>query len=170
MTKLKGCSSLLLQPLFLQLALGFFLSCLGCLGAGTESVPADAGLKAPPPPEWVLTGKTPERTGEICAIGVAGPTFFKTDAKKIAAEEARCELSRTLQVKIASNTLDIQINESGRKDTQTIFEVSSYLNDIIMEGSRIIEIWYDKSGQGFIKKPNCTYVVTCIEKSSLPSK
>ncbi len=169
MTKLKSCSSQsLLQLIFRSLVPGFCLLILGCFGTGTETTP-DTILEAPPPPEWALTGKTPEISGEICAIGVAGPTFFKTDAKKIAAEEARCELARTIHVKIETNTIDIQINDRGLKDTQTVFEVSSYLNDIIMEGSRIIEIWYDKHGKGFIQKPNCTYVITCIEKNAISS-
>ena len=83
-------------------------------------------------------------------------------------ENARNELARALRVRIETSTLDIQTEGGGRRASQTVTEVSSYVNEIVLEGSTIIGVWYDRSGEGFARKPRCTYALVCIDKASLP--
>jgi hypothetical protein len=82
---------------------------------------------------------------------------------------ARNELARTLQVRIETRTLDIQTQGGGHRASQTVTEVSSYVTEIVLEGSTIIGVWYDKSGEGFTRKPRCTYALVCVDEGSLPA-
>ena len=47
--------------------------------------------------------------------------------------------------------------------------VSTYVNEIVLQGSTIIGVWYDPNGAGFAKKPRCTYALVCIDAASLPT-
>lgn len=105
----------------------------------------------------------------VCAIGVAGPTFFRTDAVEKAGDAARTELARTLSVKVQTAMLDVQTTGGGRKESISVVEVSSYVNEVVLDGSRIIEVWYDEYGKGFAQKPNYTYALGCVEAASISS-
>ena len=122
----------------------------------------------PEPPEWVRTGEAPQIAGAICAIGVAGPTYFRTDAVTSAEEQARGALAKSMAVKISSGMIHIQNEDGGVMDTQTVFEVSAYANEMVLEGSRIMEVWFDEPGWGFAKKPEYTYALACIDANTKP--
>jgi hypothetical protein len=155
---------------FLLLSAGLFTLLLlpGCAGKGKKTAGPD--VEAPKEaPHWAVTGNSPNPSGSVCAVGIAGPTFFRFDAVEIACDAARSALARTLKVKIHTTSLDIQTTESGMKDSQTVLEVSSYINDLVLEGSRIVEVWYDEAGTGFARKQNYTYALACIDESAVSS-
>jgi len=149
------------------LALAVIIALTGCAGKGSK--PGDPDLEEISPPTWVLTGSPPEITGAVCAIGVAGPTYFRTDAVDSACESARSALARTLSVRVQTAMLDIQTGGGGRRETQSVVEVSSYVNEVVLEGSKIIEVWYDEQGRGFAQKPDYTYALGCIDAGSVSS-
>ncbi len=153
--------ALLLAAFFL--AAGLFA---GCAGTGDrDSTPLP---DAPAPvPDWAQTGNPPDPTGTLCAVGIAGPTFFRFDAVETACDSARSALARSLRVKIQTASLDIQTSESGMKETQTVVEVSSYVNELVLEGSRIVEVWFDKHGEGFARKKSYTYALACIDEAAV---
>lgn len=141
----------------------------GCTATRPDSAGTPAAEESPPP-LWGITGRAPELPQwPVCAIGLGGPTYFRGDGVEAAIENARSELARTLQVRIETRTLDIQTEGGGRRESQTVTEVSSYVNDIVLQGSTIIGLWYDKTGEGFAKKPRCTYALVCIDEASLPT-
>jgi len=138
----------------------------GCAGAGRAGGGADA--KTSPPPDWARSGNGPALPGLVCAVGIAGPTFFRFDAVEVACDAARTSLARSLRVRVHTSSLDIQTNESGMKDSQTVVEVASTINDLVLEGSRIVEVWYDEHGAGFARKPSYTYALACIDEAAVP--
>jgi len=81
-----------------------------------------------------------------------------------AIENARGELARTLQVRVETSTLDVQTDRGSGRESQTVIEVSSYVNEIVLQGSTIIDVWYDKRGEGFAKKSRCTYALVCMDE------
>jgi len=141
---------------------GVFTAC-----AGKKTIDSEPSF--PDPPEWVRTGQAPQVSGSICAVGVAGPTFFRTDAVMRAEEEARGALARTLTVKIHTGMIHIQDEDGGVMDRQTVFEVSAYANEKVLEGARIMEVWFDEPGWGFAQKPEYTYALACIDATTKPS-
>ena len=145
-----------------MISCGLFPACAG-------KKPIDSGPAFPDPPEWVRTGQAPQVSGSVCAVGVSGPTFFRTDAVIRAEEEARGALARTLTVKIHTGMIHIQDESGGVMDRQTVFEVSAYANEKVLEGARIMEVWFDEPGWGFAQKPEYTYALACIDAKTKPS-
>ena len=102
-------------------------------------------------------------------MGFAGPAYFRKDGIEMASEKARVELALTMEVKIQKSVLDIQRNSgNGTRDSQSIMEVTASFNDLILEGSKIVEIWYDEEGKGFGRRPRSTYALACIDLASIP--
>ncbi len=151
--------------LFIAMALCLLCLALACSGSGPEQLrgPSPNPQKAP---KWVCTGEPPNIPGTLCAVGIAGATYFRSDAVKKAVEEARNELARSVVVKVQTAMLDVQTGGGGRKEYQSIMEVSSFVNEVVLEGSRIVEVWHDKHGMGFAKQPGYTYALICIDSTS----
>lgn len=151
---------------FVSMALGLLCLVLACSSSGPEQ------LKGPGPdtrkaPKWVCTGEAPDIPGALCAVGIAGATYFRSDAVKKAAEEARDELARSVSVKVQTAMFDVETGGGDRKEFRSVMEVSSFVNEIILEGSRIVEVWHDEQGLGFAKQPGYTYALACIDSTSL---
>ena len=70
----------------------------------TQGPPAALTAKKGNAPEWVL--RTPRMPGNICATGAVDPTFYRQDGRTQAADSARNELARTIQVKVSSVMYD----------------------------------------------------------------
>lgn len=137
-----------------------------CASSGQK--PEASQSPAPSPaPAWALTGEAPELAGSVCAVGLAGPTYFRTDGVEAAEEDARRALAHTLEVSVKTHMLDIQTGGGGGSSGQSVVEVSSFVNEVVIQGSRIVEVWYDAAGRGFAQKPRCTYALVCVEKASL---
>ena len=95
-------------------------------------------------PDWV--NKTPLEKGKIYAIGVAGVTYYRSDAQKYAAQNAREELSRTLHVRIQSVMVDWSTEKGSYVDKASIQQVSGWATNIAMSGSSILSYWFDENG------------------------
>ncbi len=157
----------LVSPLFaFQLLIVFLLLWSGCAGSGKKFVEQGNEPRKDAPP-WALTGNSPHQPGLVCAVGIAGPTFFRFDAVETASDAARSALARTFRVQILASTIDIQTTEGGGRDSQTVVQVASHVNDMVLERSRIVEMWYDEWGTGFVKKPQYTYALACMDEASV---
>ncbi|MBI5058022.1 MAG: LPP20 family lipoprotein [Nitrospirae bacterium] len=123
-----------------------------------------------PPPDWVV--RTPNIEGMICAVGASEPTYFREDAKKYAAEGARKELARTINISIRTIMVDTATVKGSRVDEATVSEVSSWATSAVVENSKIIEYWFDAEGQA--GKRDITYALGCMprkfDKNSLEKK
>jgi hypothetical protein len=95
-------------------------------------------------PDWVM--KTPFEKGKIYAVGVAGVTYYRSDAQKYAAREAREELSRTLNVRIQSVMVEWTTEKGTYVDKASLQQVAKWATDVALTGSTILAYWYDEHG------------------------
>ncbi len=117
----------------------------------------------PPPPDveipgWVL--RMPPKKGRICATGAVDPTFFRQDGRTSAAETARAELARTIQVKVTAFMVDEQTNYGGYVDQVIVTEVITSVSEAVISGAEILEYWYDEFGN--VSKKGMTYAFACM--------
>jgi hypothetical protein len=105
-------------------------------------------------PEWVL--RTPRMRGNICAVGAVDPTFFRQDGIASAAEAARNELARTVQVKINSVFLDVAEN-----DGSWVRQVIDSTTEVVLSGAEVLEYWHDE--RGTVQRRGMTWALACMK-------
>ncbi|MCC7385264.1 MAG: LPP20 family lipoprotein [Deltaproteobacteria bacterium] len=110
-------------------------------------------------PDWVM--RTPQKKGSICAVGAVDPTFFRQDGLTHAAESARNELARTVQVKINAVMYDYQDNTGSRTDQSFVQEVVGSISDVVLSGAQVLEYWYDERGS--VSRRGMTYALACMD-------
>ncbi|MFO0728737.1 MAG: LPP20 family lipoprotein [Myxococcota bacterium] len=130
---------------------------LGC-GHATPVVEAPPTPKRPTP-EWVM--HLPRKKGDVCAVGAVDPTYYRQDGLKFAAESARAELAKTIQVKVSSVMLDYQTTSGSSVDQATVEEVVGSVSDGVISGAEIVESWYDEEGQ--VSRRGMTYALACMK-------
>jgi hypothetical protein len=111
-----------------------------------------------PPPPWV--DRLP-RTGQLCAVGFSGPTFYHTDCLKNAADNARGGLAESISVKVKAITIDISDGSSGSYDRDVFVEGSESVSETILNGSEVAAQWIDLQGQR--GEPKGCFAMVCID-------
>lgn len=111
-----------------------------------------------PAPEWVL--RIPKSHGNICAVGTVDPTFFRQDGVRHAAEAARNELARTIEVKVTSVMYDEQSTRGSYVDEAFVQQVVGTMSDVVLAGAQILETWYDELGS--VSRRGMTYALACM--------
>lgn len=129
-------------------------------GARSAARPADPLNKpaAGNVPEWVL--RTPRMPGNICATGAVDPTFFRQDGRTQAAESARNELARTIQLKVTSVMYDEQTTSGSYVDQAFVSQVVGSISDVVLSGAQVMEYWYDETGD--VSRKGMTYALACM--------
>lgn len=112
------------------------------------------------PPDW-LRGE-PKVEGMICAIGMSEPTFFKKDAWKYAAENARKALAHTLSIEINTLMVDISSEKGSSTSEGATMEVSSWASKAVVQNSEILEYWHD--AEGVLSQKKITYALACMPR------
>lgn len=116
----------------------------------------------PPPhvdvPEWVL--RLPKMPGNICATGAVDPTFYRQDGRGQAADSARNELARTIQVKVTSVMYDEQTNSGSYVDQSFVSQVVGSISDVVLSGAQVMEYWFDEYGN--VSRKGMTYALACM--------
>lgn len=125
------------------------------------SCASDTSRKEPGIPAW-LTRLTQEKN-TLCAMGMSGPTFYRDDAMKNAAENARTELARTLKVEIDSIMIDVSSEKNSGVSESSVTSISSWATKAVVEGSYIKEYWHDHDGK--YGKKNYSYALACMERN-----
>jgi hypothetical protein len=142
----------------LRLGAALLLTGLAC--GGSQPVPPD---RPPPPdvevPEWV--NRTPRMPGNVCAVGAVDPTYFRQDGRVQAAESARTELARTIQVKITSVMYDEQDNRGTYVDQSIVSEVIGTVSEGVIAGAEVLEYWFDEYGN--VSRKGMTYALACMK-------
>ena len=112
------------------------------------------------PPDW-LRGE-PRVEGMICAVGMSEPTYFKEDAWKYAAGNARKALARTLSIEINTLMVDISSEKGSSINEGTVMEVSSWATKAVVQNSEILEYWHD--AEGVLSQNKITYALACMPR------
>jgi hypothetical protein len=143
--------------------LALFPVVFACGGSGAKPppqlVPQGSIVKGRQAPEWVM--RTPRQKGQICAVGAVDPTFYRQDGLTHAADAARNELARTIQVKISSVMYDYQDNSGSHTDQSFVQEVVGSISDVVVSGAQVLEYWYDESGS--VSRRGMTYALACMD-------
>lgn len=142
-----------------RVAVGALVSLfIGC-GGGNANTPR---IKPPPPhvdvPDWVY--QNPTRSGFVCATGAVDPTYYKQDGRVYAAEAARNELARTIQVTIYSVMYDYESNRGGSVRQYIVSEVESAVAGGVLSGAEVSQYWYDQYGT--VSGAGMTYALACM--------
>ncbi len=137
----------------LAASLGLALGLLGC-GGGQQQV-----MPAAPPPGWV--DRMPQRSGEMCAVGYSGPTFYQVDCLKNAAENARGHLADTISTTIRTVTLDISDGTRGMFSRDVFVQGSESASEAVLHGSEIEAQWTDVAGAR--GAPKGCWALVCVD-------
>lgn len=144
---------------------GLCISFLLLLGAGACGGGKQV-VQPPPPmpkpdvdvPEWVM--RTPRMPGNICATGAVDPTFYRQDGRTQAADSARNELARTIQVKVSSVMYDEQTTSGSYVDQSFVSQVIGSISDVVLSGAQVMEYWFDEYGN--VSRKGMTYALACM--------
>jgi hypothetical protein len=134
------------------------------------SVGGCASRRGPPPPpppppapvevpDWVL--QIPKMAGKVCATGAVDPTFYRQDGRVNAAEAARNELARSIQVHINSIMYDTETSRGGHVQSYIVSEVVTAVNEGVLSGAEILSYWFDASGA--VSRQGMTYALACMD-------
>jgi hypothetical protein len=141
----------------MRLALGW-IGMMAC--GGSPPVPAEP---PPPPvrvdvPEWVY--RIPPKSGQVCATGAVDPTFYRQDGRTGAAETARAELARTIQVKVTAVMYDEQTNRGSHVDQAIVTETIGTISEAVIAGAEVVSYWFDDTGA--VSRRGMTYAMACM--------
>lgn len=154
------------------LAAGLLASLNGCGGSRppaqpyhhlAEATPASSSTplqaEAGEVPDWVY--KLPSKSGHLCATGAVDPTYFRQDGRVYAAEAARNELARSIEVKINSVMYDVETSRGGSVRQHIVSEVVTAVQDGVVAGAEVLAYWFDAVGA--VSKAGMTYALACID-------
>lgn len=98
-----------------------------------------------PPPDWVNAyneGKNIDGFGEsIVGVGYSEPAFFVSKTIEIAMRSARAEVARSFK-----GTIKNVIFEKINLESTVQENLTTYKTNVILENSRIMDIWVDVNG------------------------
>lgn len=145
--------------------LGLFLTA-GCAHKRHKQDLKKTVVKTPGPPAWVK--KMPHESGYVCAVGAVSPTFYRDDGLELAAEKARSELARNIEVHIWSYMKDVDSTRGGYAKELVTSEVESAVTDGVIAGAEVRSTWYDEHGA--VSRVGMTYALACMSTSESVSK
>lgn len=153
-----------MRLLLIILSIIIVLYAPGCQTAQKQPVKAAPAINIP---DWIRS--EPKIEGMICAIGSSGPTYYKDDAKEYAAENARKELAKTLQIKIDSFLIDYSNEKGTTIDEATVAQITSTATSAVVENSKVIDYWYDEEGIA-VKGKKFSFALCCMPRKINSSK
>lgn len=109
-------------------------------------------------PDWVK--QLPKEKGVICALGAVDPTFYKQDGVVHAAERARAELARNVEVHIWAYMKDVVTTRGQSTQSYVGSEVDSAVTDGVVAGAEVRSSWYDQ--YGLVSRAGMTYALACM--------
>lgn len=142
---------------------GAAVAALMAWGAACRSAPEPAPPLPPPEPEaripdWVR--RTPSPRGEVCAVGAVDRTFYVQDAHARAAEAARVELAKTIEVRVNSVMYDYQSTRGSWVHSADVVKVVESVTDGVVHGAEVRATWRDVDGLHLA--PGMTFALACL--------
>lgn len=117
-----------------------------------------AGLPRPDFPHWLI--EPPAEPGEICATGIAGPTWKSEDQSASALRDARLALAIALESRIEK-----RIYDDGRGAARMARQIDPSIAALerAAAAERLDREWLDVEGTGPVGLPGVLYGLACIE-------
>ena len=109
-------------------------------------------------PDWVR--RTPSPQGEVCAVGAVDRTFYVQDAHARAAEAARVELAKTIEVRVSSVMYDYQSTRGSWVHASDVVKVVESVADGVVHGAEVQATWRDP--EGLHLAPGMTFALACL--------
>jgi hypothetical protein len=111
-------------------------------------------------PSWLYSNELHSGGQRLCVVGVCGPTLQPSDAHSNAEDVARLELAEAISIHAttASAVLD---------DDETLYAAVTRSCDSCQEtakAGRVVERWFDETGQGPIPYAGTAYALMCLER------
>lgn len=128
-----------------------------------RSAPPVAATPPAPAPEARIPGwmeRTPSPRGEVCAVGAVDRTFFVQDAHARAAEAARLELAKTIEVQVSSVMYDYQSTRGSWVRASEVVQVIASVRDGVVHGAEVRATWRDVHGLHLA--PGMTFALACL--------
>ena len=153
-------------PVFLLLfALVISVTTSACGGAKPKApeivmVPPAPPESEKPTPAPVWVSSVPQPKGQVCATGAVDPTYYRQDGRTRAAEAARNELARSIEVHITSVMVDVETSRGGSVNQYIVSEVTSLVENGVVQGAEVVSYWYDPVGS--VSRRGMTYALACI--------
>lgn len=113
-------------------------------------------------PEWVLDPRSAARAGELCAVGISGPTFDPNEAPIFAGRDAARAIASVRQVLVSRATADVDLRSFVilRSDAAVPEETVTSVLAASEERGR----WIDEEGRGPLALPRTTFVLRCAAR------
>jgi hypothetical protein len=120
---------------------------------------SEVGVRGTNAPDWVLDPRAAAGRGELCAVGISGPTLDAKDAPKNAARDAARALAsvRSVLVSRAAADLDMRAYVVLKSDARVPDEAI----EAMLTASQDRESWFDTDGLGPLALPGTTFVLRC---------
>lgn len=135
-----------------------FSQLLGCHPCESSSVPG-----------WVF--RTPVESGKLYAVGRVGRTLYPDDGKRNAADDARKELSKSLQAKVESIIVIIEQSDSRSYYNEAfVLQATSLATNVVTEKSQILEYWVDSEGLVPNAEQGTTYALAVLSLNDFPKQ
>jgi hypothetical protein len=123
---------------------------------------SERGLTGKNAPAWVLDPRSAARAGELCAVGLSGPTLEPADAPKNAARDAARALASIRSVLVSRASADhdfrtfVVLKSEARVPDEAV--------DAMLAASTDRETWRDEEGYGPLALPGTTFVLRCTAR------
>ncbi len=108
-------------------------------------------------PAWLYD--PPNTAGNVCTLGLSGPTLDPSDQEEKALQDARLSLSQSLEMTVIERQID---NGRTTISVQRNHTVSSATETYVEQHAEIVERWDDPRGEGPLGWPNMLYVLACV--------
>lgn len=113
------------------------------------------------PPQWIKDLSFP--TGEICAIGVAGPGTTLDGPKDLAKSRAVDDLAHSIETLVWEGIIDQERNGQAAIRAEEVVGTSGELILELREDASVLW-WFDAAGEGYVGLPNYTYARACTDR------
>ena len=119
------------------------------------------------PPDWL--SRVPISQGELCAIGVSGPTYYPEDAVINSKAQAFAELSRSIESKVIAD-LNVNTSGSGSGSSQKITDSVQLKSEELIRLAQVRAQWVNPGGQSTRGERGTVYTMVCMPMAEVQQK
>ena len=139
---------------------GFFLVCGCLLYAGCMAGETTQQGQGGSPPLWLT--KIPQESGNLCAMGISGPTYYAEDAVINSKTQALSELARSLRSSVKSELLVQQQGGSTGVDHVQVQDAVALSSNEILELAQVRNRWTNPGGFQTQGAKGTVYTLMCL--------
>jgi hypothetical protein len=113
-------------------------------------------------PAWVIDPRGAAKRGELCAVGLSGPTLDAADAPTFASRDAARALASVRHVLVSRSAADIDMTSYVILRSEA--QVPDDAVDAMVAQSQERDRWVDDEGRGPLALPKTTFVLRCTAR------